>query len=119
MCRAARWRRDRRRFVNRIVHPPLAGRVDEAIAACPGLIPLTASIHRGLATSRVLSARRFIAGEFQRDGMPLVGDAAHAVHPMAGQGMNAAIADSGALADCLEQVEPTDRRPTDRALTRY
>lgn len=106
-------------FVNRIGKAALGGWMEQAIAACPTLMPLADSIHRGLATSRVLSARRFIAPQFHRDGMPLIGDAAHAVHPMAGQGMNAAIADAAALATFLEDVDLVDRRPADRALTRY
>ena len=108
-----------RGFVNRIGKDALGSWVDRAIAACPALTPLTDSIHRGLPTSRVLSARRFVAPEFYRDGMPLVGDAAHAVHPMAGQGMNAAIADAATLAAFFEHVDFTDRRPVDRALQRY
>ncbi|MFL6137192.1 MAG: FAD-dependent oxidoreductase [Frankiaceae bacterium] len=108
-----------RGFVNRIGKDALGTWVDQTIAKCPALAPLTDSVHRGLPTSRVLSARRFVAPEFYRDGMPLVGDAAHSVHPMAGQGMNAAIADAAALATFFEHVDLADRRPTDRALQRY
>ncbi|MFC7273501.1 FAD-dependent oxidoreductase [Paractinoplanes rhizophilus] len=106
-------------LVNQIGKESLREWVDQAIAECPALAPMTEAIHRGLPGSRVLSARRFVAPEFYRDGMPLLGDAAHAVHPMAGQGMNAAIADAVALAAFFDEIDLTDRRPVDRALQRY
>jgi 2-polyprenyl-6-methoxyphenol hydroxylase-like FAD-dependent oxidoreductase len=106
-------------FVNRIGKDALGGWIDRAVADCPALAPIAESVHRCLPSARVLSARAFVAPEFYRDGMPLIGDAAHAVHPMAGQGMNAAIADAAALAGFFEHVDLADRRPVDRALQRY
>ena len=41
-------------------------------------------------------ARRFIA-----DRLALIGDAAHAVHPLAGQGLNIGMRDVAALAEIL------------------
>jgi 2-polyprenyl-6-methoxyphenol hydroxylase-like FAD-dependent oxidoreductase len=108
-----------RGLVNRMGKEGLARWTEQALVDCPALRPLTDSVHRGLATSRVLSARRFVAPRFHADGMPLLGDAAHAVHPMAGQGMNAAVADAAALATFLDEVDLADRRPVDRALQRY
>jgi 2-octaprenyl-6-methoxyphenol hydroxylase len=42
-----------------------------------------------------------IADSFIRDRLALVGDAAHGMHPIAGQGLNAGLRDIGALAQTL------------------
>ena len=61
-----------------------------------------------------------LAQSFISDRVALVGDAAHAVHPIAGQGLNAGLKDVAALADVLADAK---RRGEDvgRAdvLTRY
>ncbi len=41
--------------------------------------------------------------EYVRDGIALIGDAAHAVHPLAGQGANLGIQDAVALAEAIEK----------------
>jgi len=43
-----------------------------------------------------------LANSFVADRMALIGDAAHGVHPIAGQGLNAGLRDVAALADVLE-----------------
>lgn len=45
-----------------------------------------------------------IANSFIADRLALVGDAAHGMHPIAGQGLNAGLRDVGALAEVLTQA---------------
>lgn len=45
-----------------------------------------------------------LANSFVADRLALLGDAAHGMHPIAGQGLNAGLRDVAALADVLEQA---------------
>lgn len=60
------------------------------------------------------------ARSYVQDGLALIGDAAHTVHPLAGQGVNLGIADAQALAQAISSALLADENPGDLpALRRY
>jgi 2-octaprenylphenol hydroxylase len=64
--------------------------------------------------------RALHAGRYCRPRVVLVGDAAHTVHPLAGQGMNLGLLDAAALADTLLEAVRDGQDPGDlRVLRRY
>jgi 2-octaprenylphenol hydroxylase len=90
-----------------------AVRVTDASAAVLGR--LTPASPRASFPLRLLHARRYAA-----ERIALVGDAAHTVHPLAGQGINLAFLDAAALVDVLgAAVEAGDDPGELRVLRRY
>lgn len=60
------------------------------------------------------------ANHYIRDRLALVGDAAHSVHPLAGQGVNLGMLDASALVETLVAAREAGRDPGSyRALRRY
>lgn len=90
-----------------------SARVTEASAAVLGRLEPTGP--RASFPLRLLHARQYAA---QR--VALIGDAAHTVHPLAGQGINLAFLDAAALVDVVgEAVEAGDDPGEPAVLRRY
>lgn len=88
-------------------------RVTEASAGILGTLAPTTP--RAAFPLRLLHARRYAA-----ERVALIGDAAHTVHPLAGQGINLAFLDAAALVDVVgEAVAAGDDPGEARALRRY
>lgn len=58
------------------------------------------------------------ATEYVRDGLVLIGDAAHTVHPLAGQGVNLGFADARELANVISSALEADENPGDLPVLR-
>lgn len=91
-----------------------AGFLDELQAASCGVLgrlgPTTA--RRSFPLS-LMHARRYV-----RRGIALIGDAAHTVHPLAGQGMNLGLQDAASLADTVLEALAQGQHPGDEAVLR-
>ncbi|MFJ4372501.1 2-octaprenyl-3-methyl-6-methoxy-1,4-benzoquinol hydroxylase [Pseudomonas japonica] len=81
------------------------GRLGEVLAADPRLcVPL-----------RQRHAKRYVA-----EGLALIGDAAHTIHPLAGQGVNLGFLDAAVLAEVLQAACERGERLADvRVLSRF
>jgi 2-polyprenyl-6-methoxyphenol hydroxylase-like FAD-dependent oxidoreductase len=97
----------------------LDGWARSLVREVPALERIAGSLRDGLGSVQVLSAWRYIAPRWSVPGLTLLGDAAHGVHPMVGQGMNAAIADAWSLAEQLSAEGALTARAADVATARY
>src|SRR5205085_7959084 len=89
-----------------------ADRVREAGGAALGDMKLASAARRF--PLRIIRVERSVA-----PGAALIGDAAHAVHPLAGQGVNLGFQDAKVLADELAARSPLERAGDARVLRRY
>ncbi|HWG14320.1 MAG TPA: NAD(P)/FAD-dependent oxidoreductase [Streptosporangiaceae bacterium] len=92
---------------------------DALVRSMPVLEPVAEPLRRHLGTVQVLSAWRFITPRWALPGFTVIGDAAHCVHPMVGQGMNAAIGDAAELATALAGETVLTAARADQAAARY
>ncbi len=74
---------------------------------------LTVAGSRGLFPLRALHAKDYV-----KAGIALLGDAAHAVHPLAGQGANLGMQDAATLADVVATALSNGQHPGDRPVLR-
>ena len=58
------------------------------------------------------------ARDYVKAGVALIGDAAHAVHPLAGQGANLGLQDAACLADVITKAMQNGEHPGDRPVLR-
>ena len=100
----------------------------QRIAALPGeaLAEEVASASRGVlgaltvaSAARSFPLRRLAARRLIAPRVALVGDAAHVVHPLAGQGLNLGLQDARALAAVIAEREPGRDPGDERLLRRY
>ncbi|GHJ09243.1 hypothetical protein TPA0907_36100 [Micromonospora humidisoli] len=98
----------------------LADWCDRLLAEVPAIRPLGTALRAHLDRRQLLAVYRLRAARLTVPGLALLGEAAHAVHPMAAQGVNSSLTDAETLAATLtaDGGRP-DAAGVDRALRDY
>lgn len=92
---------------------PFCRELENAFEGCLGQVISADS--RLCVPLRQRHAKRYVA-----PGLALIGDAAHTIHPLAGQGVNLGFLDAAVLAEVLRgAVERGERLADERVLSRY
>ena len=76
---------------------------DSSIAQFNDALAPHASVMRLLTTTRSMPLCLRQAKNYVKPRLVLIGDAAHSIHPLAGQGLNLGLMDAAALAEVIEQ----------------
>jgi 2-polyprenyl-6-methoxyphenol hydroxylase-like FAD-dependent oxidoreductase len=79
--------------------------------------PILEGVKLHLDGAHVYELTRAHAERYVKDGVALIGDAAHVTNPTAGQGMAMALTDAGVLADCLGECSGAP--PSAQALSSF
>ncbi|MDW3848574.1 FAD-dependent monooxygenase [Micromonospora sp. BRA006-A] len=102
------------------------GRVDleawcgRLLADVPAIRPLGQALRASLHRRQLLAVYRLRSARLGVPGLALAGEAAHAVHPMAAQGVNSSLGDAETLAACLAAEGGTpEPAAVDRALRAF
>lgn len=97
----------------------LTGWGDLLLAEVPALAPLAGPLRHGLASRQLLAVYRLRTPRLAAPGLALAGEAAHAVHPMAAQGVSSSLADAEELARRVAEAGMAVPAALDRALLAY
>lgn len=97
----------------------LSGWCDRLLSDVPALQPMAGAVRAGLRRRQLFAVYRLRAHRLSVPGLALVGESAHAVHPMAAQGVNSSLTDADTLAAALAAESGLDAPAVDRALQAY
>jgi len=97
----------------------LHGWADRLVADTPALAPLAEPLRASLERRQLFALYRLDTTASAAPGFALVGEAAHALHPVAAQGLNGAFGDAWALAAHLAAAGGIEAAAVDRALRGY